>query len=120
MNKLTFILLASLLIVVACDRDMANEEETIIKPEDISSAAQEAMFQMVFDYNQCMVECRLLAQQEPEEEARRSANNMMDTCEVHIDELKVHLLAHKVDESLVMEMTKQIRSRAARKLLRNL
>jgi len=148
MKKLTFVLLALSMAVTACDSNTDSQlneeaeassninpidntavapgagatsadEAQLISPEDLSSEAQEVTFQTIFDYNQCMVKCQLSAAQEPED-ARRSVSDILTTCETHMDDLSMHLLDHNVDELLVMDMIKNVRSRATRNLLSNL
>lgn len=138
MKKLTFMLLAILMGVVACDNDTANQandesvtsvesvdataeassvdEESLITPGDLPEEAQKVMYQTIFDYNQCMMASRLKANQNGQS-VQQAANEIMSSCETHMDELKTHLLANNVNEALVMGMTKSMRGRAARKLM---
>lgn len=130
MKKLVFA--GSLLFVgvVACDRDSSQEVtksdvaiesatiavENLITPADISEEAQATMYQTIFDYNQCMQTSRLVSIQQGNS-AQQAANDIMSSCETHMDSLEAHLLANNVNQSLVIGMTKKMRSRAARKLM---
>jgi hypothetical protein len=130
--------MALLVGVVACDNDTANQqseqsatqtesvehtvdndssnEESLLTPADISEEAQAKMYQIIFDYNKCMMLGRLDANQNGQS-VQQAANKIMDSCESHMEGLKNHLLANQVNESLVIGMTKKMRSRAARKLM---
>jgi uncharacterized protein YcfL len=143
MKKLTFVLLTLLIGVVACDSDTANKaieeaatniesvennatevvaettsagDESLITPADISEEAQKQMYQFIFDYNQCMMATRLTTTQQSQQ-VQQTANDIMTSCESHMEALEAHLLANNVNESLVIGMTKKMRSRAARKLM---
>jgi len=138
MKKLTFILLALSIGVAACDRDTAGQtsdedtssvesventaveevvtEQSLITPADISEEAQNVMYQTIFEYNQCMMLSSLNASQQIQQ-VQQTADDIMSSCETHMDSLEAHLLAHNVNESLVIGMTKKMRSRAARKLM---
>jgi hypothetical protein len=134
MKKLTFMLLAILMGVAACDSDTANQameptavevieteasseaEESLITPGDLPEEAQKVMYQTIFDYNQCMMASRLASTQNGQA-VQQAANDIMASCETHMDDLEAHLLANNVNEALVMGMTKSMRGRAARKLM---
>lgn len=136
MKKLIFVVSLLLVGVVACDRaneeqvtssEVATEntvvmvedaasEDNLITPADISEEAQAAMYQTIFDYNQCMQASRLTSTQQGQS-VQQAANDMMSSCETHMDSLEAHLLANNVNASLVIGMTKKMRSRAARKLM---
>ncbi|MBL1320895.1 MAG: hypothetical protein COA63_007515 [Methylophaga sp.] len=92
------------------------DEESLITPGDLPEEAQKVMYQTIFDYNQCMMASRLKANQNGQS-VQQAANEIMSSCETHMDELKTHLLANNVNEALVMGMTKSMRGRAARKLM---
>lgn len=138
MKKLTFVLLALSMAVTACDRDAeevssniesientaievaaettSDSEEALISPADMSEDAQNVMYQIIFDYNQCMMSNRLKFTQQGQS-AQQTGNEIMASCETHMDSLQTHLLANDVNESLVIGMTKKMRSRAARQLM---
>jgi len=145
MKKLTFVLLALLVGVVACNQDTASQnsdenmptveavetasveietltetasttEESMITPADLSEEAQNTMYQIIFDYNKCMLASRLTATQNGQS-VQQAANDIMSSCESHMDELARFLLSHNVNQPLVAGMTKKMRSRAARKLM---
>ena len=132
MKKLTFVLLAILMGVAACDSDTANQateestaveatvsseaEESLITPGDLPEEAQNVMYQTIFDYNQCMMASRLTSTQNGQA-VQQAADAIMASCETHMDDLEAHLLANNVNEALVMGMTKSMRGRAARKLM---
>jgi hypothetical protein len=143
MKKLTFIILAIMMGTVACNNnsDQANQDNNSVEtaavetlnaaatsvvkneseaslrtPADIPEEAQNKMYQIIFDYNKCMMLGRLDANQSGQS-VQQAANDIMSSCESHMDSLKTHLLDNKVNESLVIGMTKKMRSRAARKLM---
>ncbi|MFW5427487.1 MAG: hypothetical protein ACKE8G_04815 [Methylophagaceae bacterium] len=138
MKKLTCVLLALLIGAVACDRDASSQatdeatpnveavvntaetastaDESLITPADISEEAQNVMYQTIFDYNQCMMASRLTSTQDGQS-VQQAANDIMSSCETHMDDLAAHLLSYNVNESLVIGMGKKMRSRAARKLM---
>ncbi len=138
MKKLIVILMALLVAVVACDSDTANQateqsasktevvvqevdavadnEESLLTPADLSDEESEKMYQIIFDYNKCMMIGRLDANQAGQS-VQQAADAIMASCENHMESLKDHLLANKVNKSLVIGMTKKMRSRAARKLM---
>ena len=138
MKKLTWVLLVLLLAVVACDSNtenklaediqskvetvenvaetMTDDEESLLTPADMSEEEQTKMYQTIFDYNQCMMTKRLKFTQQGQS-AQQTANDIMSSCQTHMDSLETHLLANNVNKSLVIGMTKKMRSRAARKLM---
>jgi hypothetical protein len=140
MKKLTFIILAIMIGTVACDSDSdqlsqevnpvetttaetaitetaaADNEVSLITPGDLPEEAQNTMYKMLYEYNQCMMIGRLKANQGGQS-VQQAADEIMASCEGHMDTLKAHLLAHNVNKSLVEGMTKKMRSRAARKMM---
>lgn len=140
MKKLTFIILAIMIGTVACDGDsdqlsqeanpvetttaetaitetaVADNEVSLITPGDLPEEAQNTMYKTLYEYNQCMMIGRLKANQGGQS-VQQAADEIMASCEGHMDTLKAHLLAHNVNKSLVEGMTKKMRSRAARKMM---
>ncbi|MFW5451885.1 MAG: hypothetical protein ACKE9I_09815 [Methylophagaceae bacterium] len=94
----------------------ASGDTSLITPGDMPEEAQAVLYQTVFDYNQCMMTGRLNANQDGQH-VQQAANDIMNSCETHIDSLKELLVANKVNDDLVIGMTKKMRSRAARKLM---
>jgi Zn-finger domain-containing protein len=87
-----------------------------VTPADLSADASDKMYTILTQYNSCMMQSRL----KPMEEVRSGqdlANKIMQGCETHLDELKVHLTDNDVEPALVEGMAKKMRSRAARKLM---
>ena len=137
MNKLTFVLLALLIGVVACDSDSANKadsesventatevatettsavDESLITPADISEEAQAEMYNFIMEYNQCMMKGRLESTTHPQQ-VQQAANDILMKCDEVLEQLKTHLLANNVNEALVIGMTNKMRSRGARNLM---
>lgn len=87
-----------------------------VTPADLSADASDKMYTILTQYNSCMMQSRL----KPMEEVKSGqdlANKIMQGCETHLDELKVHLTDNDVEPALVEGMAKKMRSRAARKLM---
>jgi hypothetical protein len=87
-----------------------------VTPADLSADASDKMYTILTQYNSCMMQSRL----QPMEEVKSGqdlANKIMQGCETHLDELKVHLTDNDVEPALVEGMAKKMRSRAARKLM---
>jgi len=87
-----------------------------VTPADLSAEQSEKMYSILTDYNSCMMQGRL----QPKADATSGqdmANDLMQSCETHLDELKLHLADNGVEPSLVEGMAKRMRSRAARKMM---
>ncbi|KKM98550.1 hypothetical protein LCGC14_1156820 [marine sediment metagenome] len=87
-----------------------------ITPADIPADAQQKMYSIITDYNKCMMNGRLNTSLAGNS-TQQQAENIMNSCQSHLDDLDSHLNANKVEPSLVMGMTKRLRSKAARQLM---
>lgn len=90
--------------------------EDVVSPADMSPEAQHKMFEMVTDYNKCMMQNRLQMNQSGKD-AQSSAQDILQSCENHLDELKVYLTDNHINHALAEGMAKKLRSRAARQLM---
>lgn len=87
-----------------------------VTPADFSAEESERMYSILTSYNSCMMQGRL----QPKAGATSGqdmANDLMQSCETHLDDLKLHLSQSGVEPSLVEGMAKSMRSRAARKMM---
>jgi len=91
-------------------------EETLVTPADMSEQAQHKMFGISMDYNKCMMQSRLDASAQ-QRQVQEAANDILNKCETHLDELNLLLTENNVNADLVVGMTKKMRSRAARELM---
>lgn len=87
-----------------------------ITPADLSVEQSNEMYSMITQYNSCMMQSRLQAHPEITS-GQAAANQIMESCEPHLDKLKLHLTDNNVEPSLVEGMAKTMRSRAARKMM---
>lgn len=87
-----------------------------VTPADMSDEAYNQMYGFITEYNSCMMQSRLQAHPEVQS-GEDAANQIMQNCETHLDELKLHLSENNVEPSLVEGMAKTMRSRAARKMM---
>lgn len=87
-----------------------------VTPADMSDEAYNQMYGFITEYNSCMMQSRLQAHPEVQS-GEDAANKIMQNCETHLDELKLHLSENNVEPSLVEGMAKTMRSRAARKMM---
>ncbi|MCX4189278.1 hypothetical protein [Methylophaga sp. OBS3] len=85
-------------------------------PGDMPAEAQQQMSAHITGYNKCMMESRLRASQNGQD-AQQNADEIMSSCETHLDELEALLAENEVDENLTQGMKKSLRSRAARQLM---
>jgi hypothetical protein len=109
MNKL---ILGGLLFSIAT----LASAENYVTPADLSEDASHKMYQILTEYNQCM----MLGRMNPDvanKSGQEAANLIMQGCEDKLDTLKAHLTANHIEPSLVEGMSKKMRSRAARKLM---
>ncbi len=136
MKKLTFVLLAGLLALTACDNDTTNQamdddvspaveqpteaaataEESLRTPADLSEEDSAEMYKIIFDYNKCMMASRLNATQD-HKSMQNSANEILQSCESHLTHLEDHLNSQNLNKALVIGMVHKMRSKAARKLM---
>lgn len=89
-----------------------------VTPADLSADESDKMYKILTQYNSCMMQSRL----KPLEEGmsgQELANQIMQGCEKHLDDLKAHLSDNNIEPALVEGMAKKMRSRAARKLMTN-
>jgi hypothetical protein len=87
-----------------------------ITPADLSVEQSNQMYSMITEYNSCMMNSRLQAHPEITS-GQAAANQIMESCETHLDKLKLYLTENNVEPSLVEGMAKTMRSRAARKMM---
>lgn len=87
-----------------------------VTPADMSDEAYNQMYGFITEYNSCMMQSRLQAHPEVQS-GEDAANKIMQNCETHLDDLKLHLSENNVEPSLVEGMAKTMRSRAARKMM---
>lgn len=85
-------------------------------PADLTDEQSNQMFSLATEYNTCMMQGRL----DPSmggKSVQEAANNLMQKCESHLDEMKQFLTDNGIAEPLVEGMAKRMRSRAARHLM---
>jgi hypothetical protein len=87
-----------------------------ITPADLTTEQSNEMYSMITEYNSCMMNSRLQAHPEISS-GQAAANQIMESCETHLDSLKLYLTENNVEPSLVEGMAKTMRSRAARKMM---
>lgn len=87
-----------------------------ITPADLNEEQSNEMYSIITQYNSCMMNSRLQAHPEISS-GQDAANQIMQSCETHLDALKLHLTENKVEPGLVEGMAKTMRSRAARKMM---
>lgn len=87
-----------------------------ITPADLNEEQSNQMYSLITQYNSCMMNSRLQAHPEITS-GQAAANEIMQSCETHLDTLKVHLTENNVEPTLVEGMAKTMRSRAARKMM---
>jgi len=87
-----------------------------ITPADLNEEQSNEMYSIITQYNSCMMNSRLQAHPDISS-GQDAANQIMQSCETHLDALKLHLTENKVEPGLVEGMAKTMRSRAARKMM---
>ncbi len=105
--------LISALLLSASSVVFAQEYVT---PADMSDEAQTKMYSILTDYNKCMMQGHLKISHKAET-PQQAAEEVMQSCESHLDELKSHLTSNGVEKGLVEGMAKSMRSKAARQLM---
>jgi len=95
---------------------VAENENSMITPADMSEAAQTEMYTAIAEYNKCMMQNRLEYHQEGAKVAQ-VADKTLQACEPHLDTLADVLEANNVNKGLSKGMVGTMRSRAARKLM---
>lgn len=96
--------------------DENSDSVNMHTPADMSEEAQAEMYDFIMEYNQCMMKGRLEATTQPQQ-VQQAANDILMKCDEVLEQLKTHLLANDVNESLVIGMTHKMRSRGARNLM---
>jgi hypothetical protein len=87
-----------------------------VTPDEMTEDAQAKMYSIITDYNKCMMQNRLqpnIAGENPQQ----TAQNIMQSCEAHLDTLKAHLTENQIGTPLAEGMVKKMRSHAARHLM---
>lgn len=109
----TFVSVSAALFLILPFISVADSTKTA---GDMPAEAQQAMTGHLTDYNKCMMESRLSASKTGQE-AQQNADDIMASCETHLDALGELLAEHDVNANLTEGMKKSMRSRAARKLM---
>lgn len=112
MNKIVLLIAG----IVLSSSVLAEEEENLTTPADISEAAQTEMYSAIMEYNQCMMTNRLEYHKQGVQVAS-VADKTIQACEPHLDTLNEVLAANNVNEGLSTNMVNTMRSRAAQKLM---
>lgn len=94
----------------------AFAEESILTPWEMPEEAINEMTSNITAYNKCMMESRLNANKTGKA-ATQNADDILQTCEPKLDELKELLTANDVNPGLTEGMTRSLRSKAARQLM---
>lgn len=94
----------------------AASAQDYITPADLSDEQSNEMYSILTQYNSCMMQSRLQAHPEVNS-GKDIANQIMQSCETHLDTLKLHLTESNVEPTLIEGMAKTMRSRAARKMM---
>lgn len=84
---------------------------------DMSAEAQERMYSIITEYNSCMMKNRLQEDLVVLDDPRQTAENIMNSCESHLETFRGHLADNQLEPALVDGMEKKMRSRAARHLM---
>ncbi len=91
-------------------------EESILAPGDMPDKAINEMTNHITAYNKCMMESRLNSSK-TRKGVTQSADDILQSCEPKLDELKELLTANNVNPGLVEGMARTLRSKAARQLM---
>lgn len=111
--KKTFVSVSAALFLSLPVISFAEANKT---PADMPEAANKAMYGHITDYNKCMMQSRLSASKNGKD-AQQHADDIMTSCETHMDKLGELLAENEVDAGLTEGMKKTMRSRAARQLM---
>ena len=95
---------------------LAIAEESILTPWDMPQEAINEMTSNITAYNKCMMESRLNASKTGNS-ATQNADDILQSCEPKLDELKELLTANNVNPGLTEGMARSLRSKAARQLM---
>lgn len=94
----------------------AMAEESILTPWDMPQEAVNEMTTNITAYNKCMMQSRLNANKTGKD-ATQNADEILQSCEPKLDELKELLTANNVNPGLTEGMARSLRSKAARQLM---
>jgi len=94
----------------------AMAEESILTPWDMPQQAIDQMTSDITDYNKCMMQSRLNANKTGKD-ATQNADEILQSCEPKLDEMKELLTANNVNPGLTEGMARSLRSKAARQLM---
>ena len=94
----------------------AMAEESILTPWDMPQEAINEMTTNITAYNKCMMQSRLNANKTGKD-ATKNADEILQSCEPKLDELKELLTANNVNPGLTEGMARSLRSKAARQLM---
>ncbi|ODN67495.1 MULTISPECIES: hypothetical protein [Methylophaga] len=101
-------------LAVLCSAVMA--EESMLTPGDMPQEAINEMTNNITAYNKCMMESRLNANKSGQD-ATQNADDILQSCEPQLDELKQLLTDNNVNPGLTEGMARTLRSKAARQLM---
>jgi hypothetical protein len=94
----------------------AMAEESILTPWEMPQEAVNEMTTNITAYNKCMMQSRLNANKSGQE-VTQNADDILQSCEPQLDELKELLTANNVNPGLTEGMARSLRSKAARQLM---
>jgi len=95
---------------------IAIADESLLTPWDMPQQAIDEMTSDITDYNKCMMQSRLNANK-TRKDAAQNADEILQSCEPKLDELKELLTANNVNPGLTEGMARSLRSKAARQLM---
>ncbi|MDO8826564.1 hypothetical protein [Methylophaga sp.] len=101
-------------LAILCSAVMA--EESMLTPGDMPQEAINEMTNNITAYNKCMMESRLNANKSGQD-ATQNADDILQSCEPKLDELKQLLTDNNVNPGLTEGMARTLRSKAARQLM---
>lgn len=101
-------------LAVLCSAVMA--EESMLTPGEMPQEAINEMTNHITGYNKCMMESRLNANKSGKD-ATQNADDILQSCEPKLDELKQLLSDNNVNPGLTEGMARNLRSKAARQLM---
>lgn len=106
--------LATASLVALCSAAIADE--SLLTPGDMPQEAITEMTMTITTYNKCMMESRLNTNTNGRD-AMQNADDILQSCETKLDELKQLLTDNNVNPGLTEGMAKTLRSKAARQLM---
>lgn len=101
-------------LIFFCSNAMA--EESMLTPGDMPEEAINEMTNHITAYNKCMMESRLRSNQNGKD-ATQNADEILQSCEPTLEELKQLLADNNVNPGLTEGMARKLRSKAARQLM---